>query len=311
MRKYSDSTDAYTDPQTGVLKNKLGLTTEKDLERAETAASALRSHELARNPIARNFDLPHLKAIHEKLFSDIYEWAGQLRTVDMSKGDTRFAHYGFIEKEAQKLIGQLNQEQDLRGLSADKFSQRVGHYMGELNVIHPFREGNGRSLREYMGQLANEAGYEIKWEGISREDMTQASIEAYQESSDRLAQLIRDNLVDLDRYHALQLVTEMLGKPDTDIIEAQQGEKYTGKILAVTDRYVVQANDKTPQIVLHERQALSGMQHGQENWAVEIAYPAGRAGIVRDLQVHQHGKGHKTEHEHEHEHGWDSGDRER
>ena len=61
--------------------------------------------------------------------------------------------------------------------------------------------------------------------------------------------------------------------------------------------------------MLHERQALSGMQHGQENWAVEIAYPAGRAGIVRDLQVHQHGKGHKTEHEHEH--GWDSGDRER
>jgi len=199
VRKYSDSADVYTDPKTGVLNNKLGLTTEKGLEKAEAAAFALRSRELARNPIAGNFDLSHLKAIHKKLFSDIYQWAGQVRTVDISKGDSRFAHHGYIEAEAKKLTDQLNREQNLRGLSADRFSQRAGHYMGELNVIHPFREGNGRTLREYMGQIAKEAGYEIKWKGIDRKDMTQASIEAYQGSSERMARLIRENLVDRDR----------------------------------------------------------------------------------------------------------------
>jgi len=285
VRKYSDSADAYTDPKTGVLKNKLGLTTEKDLERAEAAASALRSHELARSPIAGNFDLSHLKAIHKKLFSDVYQWAGQVRTVDISKGDSR----------------------NLRGLSADKFSQRAGHYMGELNVIHPFREGNGRTLREFMGQVAKQAGYEIKWEGIDRKDMTQASIEAYQGSSEHMARLIRENLVDRDRQHALQLATEKLGKPDAGITEPQQGQKYTGKVLAVTDRHVAQANDKTAEIVLHERQALSGMQRVQENRAVEISYPAGRAGIVRDPQSREHGRNHEAGHER----GRDSDDRER
>jgi len=63
VRKYGDSADAYTDPETGILKNKLGLTTEKSLERAEAEISALRSQELARSPIAGNFDLSHLKAI--------------------------------------------------------------------------------------------------------------------------------------------------------------------------------------------------------------------------------------------------------
>lgn len=307
MRKYSDSVDAYTDPETGVLKNKLGLTTEKGLERAEAAATALRSHELARSPIAGNFDMSHLKAVHQKLFSDVYQWAGQVRTVDISKGDSRFAHHGYIEAEGKKLTDQLNREQNLRGLSADKFSQRAGHYMGELNVIHPFREGNGRSLREFVGQVAKQAGYEIKWEGIDRTDMTQASIEAYQGSSERMARLIRENLVDRDRQHALQLASDKLGKPDAGITEPQQGQKYTGKVLAVTDRHVAQVNEKTGEIVLHERQALSGMQRVQENRGVEIAYPAGRAGIVRDPQAREHGRNHETGREH----GRDSGDRER
>jgi len=245
VRKYSDNADAYTDPKTGILKNKLGLTTEKKLERVEAEISALRSQELAHSPIAGNFDLSHLKAIHKKLFSDVYPWAGQIRTVDISKGDSRFAHHGRIEAEAKKLTDQLNREQNLRGLSAERFSQRAGYYMGELNVIHPFREGNGRTLREYIGQIAKEAGYEIRWGGIDRKDMTQASIEAYQGSSERMARLIRENLVDRDRQQALQRASDGLGKPDADIREPQQGQKYTGKVLAVIDRHVAQVNDKT------------------------------------------------------------------
>ncbi len=89
--KYSDA-DAYIDPETGVLKNKLGLTTDTSLEEAEASVAFLRALELEQHPIKGNFDLTHLQAIHKKLFGDIYEWAGQIRTVDISKGNTRFAN---------------------------------------------------------------------------------------------------------------------------------------------------------------------------------------------------------------------------
>jgi len=296
VRKYSNSADVYVDPKTGLLKNKLGIADEKTLERAEAAASALRAHELAHNPVAGKFDLTHLKAIHHKLFSDIYQWAGQIRVVDISKGDTRFAHYGYIEAETKKLTDQLNREKNLRGLSAEKFSERAGHYMGELNVIHPFRDGNGRALREYMSQIAKQAGYEIKWEGIDRKDMTKASIDAYHGSSERMVQLIRDNLVDHDRAHALHHARESLGK-STPAIDSQPGRSYIGKILAVTDRYVAQSQDKTAGIVLHERQKLVGMPHAQESQIFEISYPAGRVGIVRDPQTHEYDRSHEVGHE--------------
>jgi len=306
VRKYSDSADIYIDPETGILKNKLGIINEKDLEKAEVAAAALRSKEIAHTPIAGKFDLPHLKAIHQKLFGDIYQWAGQVRTVDISKGDTRFAHHGYIETEVKKLTDQLNREKNLRGLTADKFSEKAGYYMSELNVIHPFREGNGRTLREYIGQLAKQAGYEIKWEGINRKDMMQASIEGYHGSSKRMSELIRENLVDRDREYVLHHARESIGKYST-VIEAQAGHSYTGKVLAMTDRHVAQINNKTGEIVLHERQTLSGMQRMQEHQSVEITYPAGRAGIVRKPQVHEHGRNHDIGHER----GRDTGERER
>ena len=302
MRKYSNNTDLYTDPQTGVLKNKLGYTTQESLEHAEAHSVAMRSHEIRLKPITGNFDLSHLQAIHKKLFSDIYEWAGEVRRVDITKGTTRFAHHAFIESETKKITDQLKHEQCLRGLSAESFSQRAGHYLGELNVIRPFREGNGRTLREYVGQLAKQAGYEITWEGIDRQAMTQASINAYQGSSDLMAKLIHDNLVDSDRELALQLADDKLGKPPTSIIEPQQGKIYTGKVLAVTKRYAAQINDKTHELVLHQRQSLS---HVQENTTVEIAYLTRDTGFIRNLP--------NTEHNHSQtlERSRDFGDRDR
>jgi len=197
VKKYSDTADIYIDPDTGTLKNKLGIKSVARLERAEVAAVSVRQEELLENPVQGNFDFAHLQAIHKKLFGDVYDWAGEIRAVDISKGQSRFAHYGFIEKEFKKLTASLNNENNLRNLPPEQFCARVAHYMGEMNVIHPFREGNGRALRVLVGQLAQEAGYEIKWEGITQQEMLQASIAAYQGSSDYLAKLISDNIVEL------------------------------------------------------------------------------------------------------------------
>ncbi|MBF0565727.1 MAG: Fic family protein [Nitrospirae bacterium] len=82
MSKYPNS-DHYTDPATGVLKNRLGITTKAELEEAEAGFAATRSYELSQNPLKGNFDLEHLKAIHGYIFKDLYEWAGQCRDVNM------------------------------------------------------------------------------------------------------------------------------------------------------------------------------------------------------------------------------------
>ncbi|HUE02470.1 MAG TPA: hypothetical protein VMR62_23075 [Bryobacteraceae bacterium] len=97
MSRYFDN-DPYLDPATGVLNNRLGITDEAVLEQAEADIVATRSYQLSQTPLKGNFDLAHLRAIHGRLFGDVYEWAGELRTIDISKGGARFAHYGHIEK---------------------------------------------------------------------------------------------------------------------------------------------------------------------------------------------------------------------
>lgn len=302
MSKYSTTPDSYSDRETGVLKNRLGIKEEAALERTEAAFFMARSLELAREPIKGNFDLKHLQAIHAKQFGDVYAWAGQLRTVDISKGDTRFAHHGQIQREADKLTSQLAREKHLGGLAPAEFAGRAAHYMGEMNVLHPFRDGNGRALREFVGQLAHKNGYEIHWQNIERQDMTRASIEAYNGSSERLAGLIRNNLIDRDREHAAELARAGAGRA-VQIEQAQPGETYAGRVIGATARYVVQErSDRQGEAVLHNRRSLAADAEKLTGRDVQIAYPHGAAGIVREhVRDAEHGKQHQHQRGHEKE----------
>ncbi|WP_375696545.1 type II toxin-antitoxin system protein adenylyltransferase VbhT [Bartonella sp. AP331QHHD] len=195
MEKYKGSGDSYTDPETGVMYNRLGIKDKATLQRVESTISYVKSFEFVHTPIGGKFDLNYMKEIHRRLFGDIYEWAGQVRLVDIAKGNSMFASYNQIESYAPKITQKLAKEQYLRGLGAYDFSQRAGYYMGELNALHPFREGNGRTQREFMVQLAREAGYHINWKGIERQEMTRASIEAHFGNSEYLSALIYKNLI--------------------------------------------------------------------------------------------------------------------
>jgi cell filamentation protein len=162
MVKYS-SHDDYLDAATGVLKNRLNMKTAAALETAEATFVGIRLYELARRPLRGRFDLAHLKAIHRYLFQDVYDWAGQCRTIDISRGDTRFAHHRYIEAAARPVFEQLAKEKYLAGLGVDDFSERAAHYLGEINALHPFREGNGRAQREFISHLAYKCGHFIDW----------------------------------------------------------------------------------------------------------------------------------------------------
>lgn len=194
MSRYSTD-DSYLDPATGVLRNRLSLTDETTLEQAEADVVATRSYELSKSPLKGRFDLAHLQAIHRHLLDDLYEWAGQLRTIDITKGSARFAHHSHIQSAAEAIFGQLANENRLAGSGQAAFSERAAYYLGELNALHPFREGNGRAQREFISHLAQSNGYYIAWENIAPAEMLEASIQSLSGKVAKLARLIRKNLV--------------------------------------------------------------------------------------------------------------------
>lgn len=113
------------------------------------------------------------------LFQDIYDWAGQLRTVDISKGSTRFANAGRIAPEANKLFRQLAMESNLVGLPRAQFVARLARYYCERNVIHPFRDGNGRAQRLMLEVISINAGFALRWEPIGQAEWIKANMAAY------------------------------------------------------------------------------------------------------------------------------------
>lgn len=119
-----------------------------------------------------------MKALHRHLFGDVYAWAGELRTIDIAKGDSFFAHHVHIETAAKALFKKLARENYLAGLDAQRFSERAAYYLSEINALHPFREGNGRAQREFINQLAYRNSFLIEWGNISQEAMVCASIDS-------------------------------------------------------------------------------------------------------------------------------------
>jgi cell filamentation protein len=157
--------DPYTDPVSGVLRNKLGLATAEALEAAERDITYTTLIRLREAPVRPSYDLPHLRAIHRRLFGDIYEWAGQIRTVAIAKASP-FCLPRYIEPSADEIFRQLSSENFLRSLDREAFLDRLTYYLGEVNAVHPFREGNGRAQRAFFAQLADDAGFTLAWQRL-------------------------------------------------------------------------------------------------------------------------------------------------
>jgi cell filamentation protein len=185
----------YCYPGSDVLINKLGLTDATALETAEIELTQARIGQY--EPDFDDISLPALRAIHFQLFQDLYHWAGEIRTVDVSKGGTRFANVSRIEPEADKLFQQLAREAYLAGLPRDQFVARLAHYYSEFNVVHPFRDGNGRAQRLMFELLGINAGYCLRWEPITRAEWVDANIAAYNCRLEPLSRLLDRTLTPL------------------------------------------------------------------------------------------------------------------
>ena len=193
MSRY-DADDTYCYPGTDVLRNKAEIIDAKELDAYEGELSTLRSIQILESPVPGKFDLVHLQLIHYSLFQDVYEWAGKIRTIDISRGHSRFANVRFIENSANTLFSKLEKENWLKALSAEPLSLRLAHYLSEINAIHPFREGNGRVQRLFLSQLTEAAGYHLDYSDLQQEQIYDAMELAFHGDESVLAKLIFERL---------------------------------------------------------------------------------------------------------------------
>lgn len=192
---YSSVPDPYIDDETGVLKNLLGIPSNEELENAEADITASVIASIPDQLALGNFDLDHLKNIHWELFNTIYSWAGEIRTVEIAKENTRFANSDAIAQAAKQLFDELHAENSLKGLPREQYVERLAHYYSEINVLHPFREGNGRTERVFFSQLVAEAGYRLAWERLDADENLRACIAAYEGDESLLTVMLKGFLV--------------------------------------------------------------------------------------------------------------------
>ncbi|OEE79396.1 Fic/DOC family protein [Vibrio genomosp. F6] len=176
--KYGVAQDHYCYPHTNTLINSLNIHDSEKLDEAEVAFSEHRYIEYSSLVSGlEDFDIEHFRHLHWVLFQDLYGWAGEDRDVDISKGNTRFCHCSFIERE---LMRQLERIPQLRECSDRiEFIRLVADIFCEINIIHPFREGNGRTTRFFFEELVFVAGYELNWPEISKEQWIEANVQGY------------------------------------------------------------------------------------------------------------------------------------
>lgn len=168
----------YCYPESNVLINKLNIKDADALFIAEREITAFKIAKAKDEPIKGNFDLEHLQKINKFIFEDIYTWAGKLRVVNISKGN-QFCLSNYLETYATGIFNELSKENYLINHSFDAIPQRLAYYLSEINVLHPFREGNGRTQRLFIEYLANVAGVETDFSGVSDREMIVASANSF------------------------------------------------------------------------------------------------------------------------------------
>lgn len=167
MSKDSSHQDPYCFKNTQILINKKNVLDQTKLDKLERLYTSKRLYDLIMNPIDGGFDLRHLQMIHKYIFQDIYDFAGEIRTVNIGKG-IQFCPVlqieSYFESAVTEILKKLNY---LKGLNYIQFSESCAELFAEVNMVHPFREGNGRAQREFFRGLALMNGLNINWANVS------------------------------------------------------------------------------------------------------------------------------------------------
>ena len=193
--QYVDPDYAYTDPKTGILRNNENIDNAELLTVFESIKSSERLEELLKNPIKIKNTMS-LLAIHKHLFQDVYHWAGQKRTVEISKDGSQFFPLSHFDKAFSHIDKLIAEYRNIESCEKEKIARKLAEILDNVNYLHPFREGNGRTQREFVRTLALEKGYILNLNPPDNVDV----FERYMSGSingdvDKLAGLIGELLV--------------------------------------------------------------------------------------------------------------------
>ena len=146
------------------------------LKKAENEITSVRQYQMLQNPIRGHFTKNHLFRIHRFMFEQIYTFAGRIRKEQISKGNTTFYPPNSIEKELDRVFGYIKDNRCFKEFNQQDLYNALAYTMAELNIIHPFREGNGRTIREFIRLLAAENNVVINWGKVDKNLILGASI---------------------------------------------------------------------------------------------------------------------------------------
>lgn len=170
--------DCY--PNTTVLVNKLGIQDQSELNSVERQFVLLKSSQAEQETIFKNIDFNFYKKLHKQLFGDLYEWAGTVRSMNISKKGTVFCNFEDIERIGTLKFQRLAEQNYLKGLTKSKFIDELTEFYHDMNMLHPFREGNGRTLRLFITLLVRNAGYTLNFSDCDSDLLMIATIKAAQ-----------------------------------------------------------------------------------------------------------------------------------
>lgn len=183
--------DPYVYPGTSIFRNKLGIKDPDELDRVERLLARQRASE---GIPSGDFGLAHLQAIHGHIFQDVYDWAGEVRTVEVTKGGHQFMFRQYIENGMSDVHRRIVAADYFKSTTLADFADAAGPIMGDVNYVHPFREGNGRAQLLYLKQLSANAGHALDLREIDRAPWLHASRSAHDADYAPMGQVIRTAL---------------------------------------------------------------------------------------------------------------------
>lgn len=173
---YAVDDDPYCYPGTRVLQNAFDIRDGQVLEDLESELTTARADE----PLPDgNLDERHFRAVHFHLFQDVYHWAGETRTVRLSKDESHFCYPEHIDGQLATLFSDLASGGYLKGLTRDEFAAKAATFLATLNVIHTFREGNGRAQLSFLLLLSENAGHPLDLAQMIPAAMLEAMIRSF------------------------------------------------------------------------------------------------------------------------------------